>query len=449
MSAAIAAAEHGVPSTVVDEGADLGGQIYRRPCGAAGAPPPHPRGEALRARVAALGERIEVRRSEVAWGIFPGPTVAVTGEGRTDLLEPRALVLAPGAHEFVPPFPGWTLPGVMTPGAAQILVKTAGVAPGERVLVAGTGPFLLAVACQVLEAGARVVAVLEASRRFPWWTLPLHGWRTPRLLAEGLGYLRTLSRARAPVRYGRIVVAAEGDDRVRTVAHAPVDGEWRPDRNRLEREEADALLVGFGFVPRSQLAQMAGCRLAHRPSAGGWVPERDREMASSVPGVFAAGDGAGVAGALVAAAEGRIAGLAAAARLGALDAAALDREARPSREEIRRIAPMRRALDRISALRPGLEALADGDTLVCRCEEVTGGELRAAIRAGCTGYRSAKVATRVGMGACQGRLCWPSAARLVAAATGRTLEEIGPASARPPERPVTLGDLAGDPAGAP
>lgn len=442
MNAAIAAAEHGVPSTIVDEGFDLGGQIYRKPTRTDCVPAPHPVGETLRRRVASHHELISVRAGAVAWGVFDGLRIAVSQDGRAELLAPKAVVLAPGAHELVPPFPGWTLPGVMTPGAGQILVKTMGIAPGERVVVAGTGPFLLAVACQLVHAGVHVVTVLEATPRLPWLALPLHGWRTPGILRDGCKYWAALRRAGVPVRYGRMVVAASGGERLTSVTHSPVDRDWNPDRSRITNEPADALLVGYGFVPRVQLAQMAGCRLDHRPSVGGWVPVRDADLATTVPGVFAAGDGAGVAGALVAAAEGHLVGMAAAAYLGAIDAVTLARSRQPVDEELRRLAPIRHALDRICALRPGLTSLANDDTVVCRCEEVTCREVRDAARAGCATYRSIKVATRVGMGACQGRFCWPSVARLVSKELGRSSEDVGPASARPPVRPVTLGELA-------
>lgn len=442
MQAAIVAAEHGIVSTIVDEGLDVGGQIYRRSQRTDGVPPPHPDGERLWRRIGDFTGLIRVRTGAVAWGMFDGLRVAVSQDGRTELLSPKAIVLAPGAHELVPPFPGWTLPGVMTPGAGQILVKTMGVSPGERVVVAGTGPFLLAVASQLVAREVRVVAVLEATPRKSWLAVPFHGWRTPAILRDGLKYWTTLARARVPVRYGRLVVSAEGTDRLASVAHAPADRDWRPDPARVERIEADALLVGYGFVPRVQLAQMAGCRIEHRADVGGWVPIRDADLQTTVRGIFSAGDGAGVAGVVVASAEGRLAGLAALTHLGAIDAATFVRERAPIDRTLRRVAPLRRALDRICALRPGLAGLVRDDTTVCRCEEVAWREVREALRAGDTTYRSLKVATRVGMGACQGRFCWSSCARLVAGEAGCSVEDVGPSSARPPVRPVTLGELA-------
>ncbi|KAF0244818.1 MAG: BFD (2Fe-2S)-binding domain-containing [Planctomycetota bacterium] len=445
MSAAIAASRRGLRCTIVDEGFDLGGQIYRPPTSPLRAPEPHPRGEGLRNEVRALADRIEVRKGSAVWGIFEGLRVAVGVEDRTELFKPRAVLLATGAYEFVPPFPGWTLPGVMTPGAAQILVKTMGVAPGKRVVVAGTGPFLLVVACQLLNAGVKVVAVLEASRRAPWLALPFHGFRSPGLLLDGLGYLAKLAFAGVPVRYGRMVVSAAGDESVRSVTHAPVDRDWFPDRSKSEAEEADTLCVGYGFVPRAELAQMAGCALEMRPDVGGWVPARDRDLRTTVPGIFAAGDGSGVAGALVAELEGRLAGIAAAVSLGALDRAEFNRVRRPIDRQLARLIPMRRALDRISAIQPGLSSLVDDRTTVCRCEEVAWSEVRDSIRAGSSTYPTVKVSTRVGMGACQGRFCWPSVARLVAGELKCPLADVGQGSARPPLRPITLGALATSP----
>lgn len=444
MSAAVAAATHGLNCTIIDESFALGGQIYRKPTNPARAPAPHPRGENLRTEVARLADRISVRNGAAVWGIFDGLHVAVASDDRTELLQPQAIILAPGAHELVPPFPGWTLPGVMTPGAAQVLVKTMGVAPGERVLIAGTGPFLLAVACQLIDAGVHVVSVLEASPRLPWLMLPLHGLRTPEILAEGRAYLAKLARARVPIRYGRIVVAAHGDAALSAVEHAAVDAQWFPEKDRVETEQVDTLLVGYGFVPRVQLAQMAGCALELRPAVGGWVPLRDHNLATTVPGIFAAGDGAGVAGSLAAALEGQLAGVAAARFLGATDAATLDAARQLSERELARLRPLRNALDQISALQPGLASLVRDDTIICRCEEVTWGEARAAIDAGSTSYRSLKTTSRAGMGACQGRFCWPFLSRLVAAETKCPLADIGPPSVRPPLTPVTLAALAAE-----
>jgi len=443
LHAALAAAEHGVRVALIDEGTDLGGQIFRVPARHATDLVADPRGVRLREAVARNADRIDVRRDTVAWGLFDGPSVATSGDGGSELIAARQVVLAPGAHELVAPFPGWMLPGVMTPGAGQVLVKSMGTAPGESVLVAGTGPFLLAAACSLLAAGVRVSAVLEASPRAEWLRLPLRGYRSPLALCQGLRYLATLARHRVPVRYGRIVVCATGNGRLETVHHAPVDREWRPDRSREESATVDTLLIAYGFVSRCDLAQSAGCRVFLHEGSGTWIPERDRDLATSLPGVLSAGDGAGVAGVLVAAAEGRLAGLVAAARVGALSEDRLWVLRRPLDRRLRRLSPLRHALDEISAVGPGLAELAGPDTVVCRCEEITRREVEEATDHGCTTHPSLRVATRVAMGACQGRMCWPSIARMVAQRRGVALAAVGARSVRPPVRPITLGALAG------
>ena len=445
MSAAIAIAKQGLNCTIVDEGFALGGQIYRKPTNPERAPTPHPIGEQLRTEIAKLTQHIEVRNGHSAWGIFDELRVAVTSpDEHTELLQPQALILAPGAHELVPPFPGWTLPGVMTPGAAQSLIKTMGVAPGKRVMVAGTGPFLLAVACQLIDAGVHVVSVLEASPRPAWLRLPLHGFRTPKILVEGFLYLNKLHQSRVPVRYGRIVVSALGESALNEVQHAPVNAEWFPDNNCIETERVDTLLVGYGFVPRNQLAQMAECKLEFCPEVGGWIPIRDRNLATSVAGIFAAGDGAGVAGSLAAAHEGKLAGMSAAFFLRAIDESTFTAARDLIEQKLSRLMPLRRALDKISTLQPGLMSLVRDDTLVCRCEEVTWGEAREAVCAGSTTYRSLKINSRAGMGACQGRFCWPFLSRLVAAEEKCSVMDIGPPSVRSPLVPITLGSLASE-----
>jgi NADPH-dependent 2,4-dienoyl-CoA reductase/sulfur reductase-like enzyme len=448
MAAAIALAECGLVPTLVDEQAEPGGQVYRRgpwspPATAQPGPTRAEREEAaLRQRFDRYAHRIERLPRAIVWGVFPGPRVAVALEGGWQLFEARSLVLAPGAHEFVPPFPGWTLPGVLSAGGAQLLAKTMRVRPGRRALVAGTGPFLLVVAEQLLRAGVEVVGVVEASRSGDLAReLPALLTR-PDLLAQGARYLHGLRRAGVPVHRGHVIVEARGGERVASARFAPCDARWRPDRSRSREVEVDSLCVGYGFVPRSQLAQLAGCRLRYADEVGGWVPELSETLESSVPGVFVAGDGGGVAGAEAAALEGRLAGLALARRLGALDARRFEERRQPLTERLARLRRFRAALDRASRPRPGPGEPADPDTVCCRCEEVTRRDLDQSLDSREPTLRSLKTATRLGMGPCQGRMCWPAAARYIAGRTDRTPASLGPLSVRPPIRPVTLGLLA-------
>jgi NADPH-dependent 2,4-dienoyl-CoA reductase/sulfur reductase-like enzyme len=327
----------------------------------------------------------------------------------------------------------------MTPGSAQSLVKTMHVLPGRRAVVAGTGPFLLVVAEQLHRAGMAVACVVEMSPTHESVRALPGLFSHPGLLWEGLGYLARLRRARIPVYRGHILVEAHGDEEVRQAVIAPCDAEGRPDRTRSRTLEVDTVCAGYGFVPRVQLAQLAGCALLHEEALGGWIPRRDADLQTSVPAVWSAGDGGGVAGAVVAELEGTIVGLAVAHRLGALDRATFAARRKLLDRRLARLRRFRAALDWLYRLRPGLETLAAADTVVCRCEELSRAEIEAGVAAGGTELRTLKVMTRLGMGPCQGLMCWPAISRFIAARTGRTVATVGPASARPPVGPLTLG----------
>lgn len=441
MAAAIAAAEVGVRPLLLDENPQVGGQIYRQRPGTAPMHSGSP-GHELFQKLQLLEDRIEVRCGESVWAVFPPKRLAVASGVTSQMIEGERLILAAGAYEYVPPFPGWTLPGVMTPGGAQILGKTMGVRAGRRALVAGTGPFLLVVAEQLKRTGVEVVGIVEAARPDLSWRLLSGLMSVPRQLFAGLGFLYRLKRAGIPIHHGQLVVEARGDQEVRQVVVAPCDGEWQPDRSRSWTADVDTLCVGYGFVPRIELAQLAGCRLRHDDRLGGWLPEVDADLQTSVPGVWVAGDGGGVAGALVAQLEGELAGIAAARSLGAVTENDFSKRKHGLLRKLGRWRRFRAVLDEASRPRIGLTELAADDTVVCRCEELTRADIETGVAAGGTDNATLKVITRLGMGPCQGQMCWPAAARLLGARTGLTVEQIGPQHFRPPVRPINLGTLA-------
>jgi hypothetical protein len=248
-------------------------------------------------------------------------------------------------------------------------------------------------------------------------------------------------RARVPLRYGRIFVRAEGDGTVERVVHAAVDRDWRPIPGSEEELEADTLCVGYGFVPSVELLRLAGSELRYDEDLGGPLVVVDEWLRTTAPGVSAAGDGAGVAGALVAADEGRLAALGAALDLGALTAAAADRQASPVRARLRRKAAFRRALRPLHAVGAGVYELATDDTVVCRCEEVTRGAIDAAA-ADTTDLNVVKGLTRAGMGLCQGKTCQRQVAATIAARHGIPIASVPMATPRFPLRPVPMGAIA-------
>jgi NADPH-dependent 2,4-dienoyl-CoA reductase/sulfur reductase-like enzyme len=340
-----------------------------------------------------------------------------------------SVLIATGAYDRQVPFPGWDLPGVFAAGGAQALVKGHGVVPGRRIVVAGTGPFLLPVAAGLVTAGARVVGVFEANDPTRFVRFPGLLARHPGKVVEALGYLAVLARHRVPLRTRHCVVAAHGGDELSAVTVARVDRSWRPVPGTERRIPCDTLAVGCGFTPQVELGLALGC--ASRLGAdGGLVLTVDDRQATSVPGVYAAGEVTGVGGYRLAMASGALAGLAVAGRS----------SARLVRSRARHSA-FAAALPSVYPVPDGWLAGLAGDTIVCRCEEVRFDAIRAAVtELGARDARAVKLLTRAGMGWCQGRIC----GRLVASMSGTppSAAALADMARLTLAQPVPLGDLA-------
>ncbi len=434
LSAALAARQAGASVLLLDERPQSGGQFYKPLAPSQSATTSTDRqfadGLALTRAVEAAG--VQLHQGAQVWAAFSATEVGVLIDGRSTVVHCRQLVLAPGAYERPAPFPGWTLPGVMTTGAAQTLARAYRVAPGQRVLVAGNGPLNLQLAAELLAGGATVVAVLESAARpslaqvRPLW----HAARTaPDLLWQGARYLRQLRAHQVPVLWQHTVTGAEGGERVRRVAAAGPEG--------TVSFEADTLCLGYGFVPSTELARMLGCehRVVDR-HLGYLATVTAEDGATSVPGVFVVGDGADLGGSRVALARGTLAGAAAARQLGLVATTPDDTHRR-----LQRALQFQQALWSLYAAPPVSLAAVSDDTLLCRCEEITFGSVREQIRAGRDTLASLKRNTRLGMGRCQGRYCANTAAKLVSEMTGRAPEPEQYFAPRLPAKPVPAGAL--------
>lgn len=436
LAAAATAAGAGLSTLLLDENAGPGGQVWRAiDTTPVRAPDLLGRdywaGAGLVAEARASGA--EILQGATVWGLDRNLEVAVSIGGGSRFVTARRVVLATGALERPFPIPGWTLPGVMTAGAAQTLLKSSGLVPEGRTVLAGQGPLLWLLAAQILRLGGSIDLILDTADRANW----RQAWRyapgflfTP-YFAKGLALMREV-RAKVRVVSGVTALSAEGDGRVERVAYTA--------GGRRETLPVDTLLLHQGVVPNVNLAMAAGVKHAWDPIQLCWAPVLDETLATSVPGIAIAGDGAGIGGAPAAVVRGRIAGLAA---VEALAPTAIRRG--PSMETLRvardRAERGRRFLDLL--FRPSRAfRIPDGDTVVCRCEEVTARDIRDAVAIGATGPNQLKAYRRTGMGPCQGRLCGLTVTELMADARGMTPEEIGYYRLRPPVKPITLAELA-------
>jgi thioredoxin reductase len=428
-AAALALAGYDVSIAVIDEQRRPGGQILRQP--------PRRTADWLPGRSYA-GLKEQLARFEaldrVRWlggrsvlDLQPGRLLTQGDEG-TQEITARHILIAAGCQDLAVPLPGWTLPGVYAAGGIQALLKSQGILAGERILFAGTHPLQLVIAEQIVRAGGEVAAVLFAQPQramlAPLLRAPAAAARRARDLLAGGAAMRTLRAAGVPVRFGAGLIRALGNDQVDAA------------ETSAGTIACDAIGLCYGFVPQSALPRMAGARMVAAGPAGGWRCTHDEWMRASVPGIHVAGEVTGVAGAEAARAGGTIAGIGIARDLELITPGEADAAARPARALLTQHRAFAALLDAIADARGYLPTIGT-DTLVCRCEDVPLGPIAQAVGTGASA-NAVKLATRCGMGLCQGRNCEPTLLRLLADA-GRPGDPGF--TARFPARPVTIGDL--------
>jgi len=448
LAAATEAATSGLAVALVDERSTLGGQIFKQPgpgfrvADAAALGKDFRRGRALIEAAERSGATVLLRTAVVS--MRGTSLVLVEDERESTAVSARHVILAPGAHDRPVAFPGWTLPGVITAGGAQTLVKTQCVLPGKRVVFAGSGPLALAFPAQLVGYGVDVTVVLDAGpspgRRAVIRLLGAARGNTD-LLRAAAGYRLGLLRARVPLRYRRIVVRAEGDGRVEQVVHAAVDAAWRPVVGTEETVAADTLCLGYGFFPSTELLRLAGCAFSYDEDLGGPTVVRDDWLRTSAPSVSAAGDGTGVAGSHVAIDEGRLAALGALLELDAIAPDAAGEQARPILRRLRRREAFRRALRPLHAVGAGIYELATPETTVCRCEGLTRERIEEAVST-TADVNVVKILTRAGMGLCQGRNCQRQIAAMIERRHRLALPDLPVSTPRAPVRPVPIAAVA-------
>ncbi len=439
MAAAVTAADLGLRVLLIDEQDAPGGQIYKD----VEAPglarpdllgPDYGRGrkltEALRAAKLEYAPRTSV------WQLSRDLELGLLSDGRARFTSARKVIVAGGAMERPMPIPGWTLPGVMTAGAGQVLLKSAGIVPAEPVVLAGSGPLLLLLAWQYLNAGLTVNALLD--------TTPLGNYlaAAPKF-AKALaapGYIPKGVKLLAALRMSGIRMLT-GITRLRALGNGKLDGVEILRRGHSEVLPAKLLLLHQGVVPHTHLATSAGCEQVWDAVQLCWKTRCDEWGATNVPGLFVAGDCAGIMGALAGEQTGRLAALGVAYTLGKLDEGELRRRAFPVHRA--RLVELRARPFLDTLYRPAdAFRLPDDETILCRCEEVTAGEVRRAVALGCTGPNQSKAYTRCGMGPCQGRVCGTMVSELIARELRVPVSEVGFYRIRPPLKPITLGQLA-------
>jgi NADPH-dependent 2,4-dienoyl-CoA reductase/sulfur reductase-like enzyme len=446
VGAATAAAACGTDVLLIDENYASGGQVYRpMPPGFRAKPrrPAHASIGALQAEK--LGQSgVRTAFNHLVWSVAPGYRVEAAGPDGLSHWTAPALVAATGCHERVIPFPGWTIPGVIGLAAATILLKSQGMLPGRRTLVAGCGPLLAAVAAGVLKAGGEVAAVVDLASLADWArTLPAIASR-PDLGWQGTRWLAGIVSARTPIYRRHTIERVEENDKGLAAFLRPVDAAGRPAAGGAGTiVTADAVAVGHGLVPATEVTRLLCAKHDFFAAEGGWIAAHDADFRTSLPGLYIAGDGAGIAGADAAFLRGQVCGLAAARELGRIDPAEHGRRVLPLRRSLARAERFGKAMSKLMMARSAQVESIHAETVVCRCEDVPRAEIDQAIDAGAREVNQLKAWSRCGMGPCQGRMCGEAVSSILAARVGGR-ENAGYFTGRMPLRPLPLATITGD-----
>ena len=440
MSAATITARAGLSTVLLDENPGPGGQIYR---GIAASPLANRDvlGEdywkGLEVLNAFAGSGTVYCPRATVWSLTRERTIGVSSDGAARMLQARRVIVATGALERPMPIPGWTLPGVMSAGAAQTLLKSSALVPQGRIIMAGCGPLLWLLASQLIAAGCTIAAILETTDRSAWKRAVPHAlqFAMSPYVAKGLRLLRSVQRHTRVVP-GVIDIEARGAGKLREVV-------FRTTASGEERLAADMLLLHQGVVTNPNLALAAGVEHRWDETQLCWQPVLRGDGATNLDGIAIAGDGAGIAGAEAAAERGSIAALDVLKALAPAALASVTDE-QVIRNRLSRYARGRRFLDPL--YRPADQfRRPQGDTIVCRCEEVTARQIVETVPLGVVGPNQMKSFLRCGMGPCQGRLCNLTVTELIAATLEVSPTQVGTYRLRPPVKPVSLAEIAAMP----
>jgi NADPH-dependent 2,4-dienoyl-CoA reductase/sulfur reductase-like enzyme len=434
--AAQALVEAGLRPVVIDESRRDGGQIYRRqPDGFSRTyetlyGTEAPRARALHESFDALRPKIDYVPDTLVWNIEPNAVHTVSG-ARHRRIAFDALIICSGATDRLMPVPGWHHAGAYSLGGAQVALKSQGCAIGSRVVMMGTGPLLYLVAAQYAKAGATVAAVLDTS------TLAQRLRALPQLLAipstlkKGIALMRVLKEARVPIHRGITPVEIQGTSErgVQGVRVRQADG-------AMLNVACDAVALGYHLRSETQLADLAGCEFRFDQALQQWLPIADQDGRSNVKDVYLAGDGARVRGADAAERAGRLAALAVLKDIGMTRNEA---ETDKLRMQLNRFTRFASGLRTAFPWPARFAAALPDETIVCRCEAITAGDLRRVVNdMGAKEANRAKAFSRVGMGRCQGRFCAHAGAEVIAAEARVPLEAVGRLRGQAPVKPLPM-----------
>lgn len=446
LAAAAVVAEAGLDVVLIDERGKMGGQYFKQPADTfldeEALDQQFREGRALIARV--KKSNVQILSGASVWGAFSAHHLVATSQNERWVIRPGKLIIATGAYERGLPRPGWTLPGVMTTGAAQTLLRSYQVAIGSQVFISGNGPLNLQVAAELIRAGGNVVGLAESANLFRVAKIPSAialFWYSPLLGFKGLGYLLTLMRARVPVYFGCAVTRFSGRTAVEQIELSRVHKEGRQD-DKKRTFAVDAVALGFGFMPSNEIARSLGCKHQFDSDVGHLRVVTDEFGNTSLPDVQVIGDSGGVSGAQIAKAAGVLAGFSVVEDSDWEVSSALTVEKNKALKVHRKNQKFQKQLWKIFASPTIVDQPAEASTIICRCLSLSNGEIEGSFTDDTLSAGALKRVTRAGMGICQGRYCAPVVVGLTSKFRGTPVDEYSGFAPQVPYKPTEIGVIA-------
>lgn len=432
---------------VVDENLHIGGQLLRKIPESLGENaayhPDYTKKIGFRFIESCKQKKIQILNRTRVLGIYPDNRILLEiDETSSRQLTFETILLATGARERFLPFKGWTLPGVVSTGLLQVMMKSNGVLPARNMVIGGSGLFLYAAAYEFLKNKGKLLGLYEQTGMIGKIKMvPTLLGQIPKM-AEGARYMSKIMLSGVMPKFHRRVVEARGNGCVEEVVVARTNAQGHPVAGSEKIVKVDGLAVGYGFVPNIELPQLAGCGLEYMEERGGWVVKVDDQMRGNGDNVYCAGEPTGIGGAFKSITEGEIAALSILNRFDKVASGDFEAKLRTLARQRNHHLQFGKYFNSLYQVTPPMLDDVPDETVVCRCEDITMGELRKAVKDGYTTPSALKVAVRTGMGNCQGRTCGPVIYDLMAHLTGNPHQEVGAFSVRPPVKPASIGSLS-------
>lgn len=384
-------------------------------------------------------KKIRILNRTKVLAIFPERVLLIEEDGkRVSTIEADIVLFATGAREKFLPFNGWTLPGVISTGAVQILMKTSGILPSKEMLIGGSGIFPFAVAYEVLKNNGRVLSVLEQSSIIDKLSLISQFSHQFSKFTEGARFVSKIFLSGVPIRHRTKIIEARGENYLEEVVTARMDRNGSVIEGTETTYNTNSLAIGYGFTPNTELPQLAGCELEYEEIKGGWIVKVTDDLETTIENIYAAGEITGIAGALKSISEGSLSALSILNRLGKISENEFLRQLTRLNKERKHHLEFGRYFNNLCKIPDRVIKSIPEEAVVCRCEDVKMGDIKKAISDGYTSTGGLKKALRIGMGTCQGRICGPVIYNILSSSTKTPPNEIPLLSVRPPVKAVSI-----------